>query len=309
MPTVAQPLTEAEVAEELAAGQQAEEQRRQAKEAKRAEKEIRKRAARAAKTAARIEAANARATRAATTLVAGAAPAPGRAVRLMHGRLTVSLSTVAGLVAAATVCVLMLTAYSMGRRSASGDADGSGLAPAAAIKKPAEFSATPLLPALGKPKEKATKSGSPAANPDLSRLLDKPSEQQQEPGVAANSPANSVQEESVDEAAAAKLNYLQIESFLITRERSGDVVLKDLEDVRSFLKARGIQTIARRHSNGYVLYGTQGFSPDRDTARQREAFKKRIEALGQEYRRSGGQYEFKGCGFVGYAKTKAGRPA
>lgn len=305
MPTVAQPLTEAEVAEELAVGRRAEEQRHQAKEAKRANKEARRETARAARATAKALVASARATGSAATLSAG--PSTAHVVRRVNGRLMGSFNTVIWLVAGAAVCVLMLTTYSLGRRSAEGQ-DKSGLAPAAAVKKPAEFSATPLLPALGKPMSRASKPEGPPPSPDLSRLLDKPRVAQQESGVAANSPAKPAQEEPVDEAAAAKLNHLQIESFLITRERSGDVVVSDLEDARRFLEERGVKTIARRHSNGYVLYSEQGFSLDRESAKQREAFRRRIEALGQEYRRSGGQYEFKGCNFVGHAKTKAGRP-
>jgi len=298
VPTVAQPLTDAEAAEEMAAGLRAELERRQAKEAKKAEKE----AARAAKATAKIEAAKARAT--ATAIPGGSGPMSGSAVQVVRGRLTVSFNAVVSLVAAATVCVLMITAYSVGRRTGGADG-GDALVPAAA--KPAEYSATPLLPALGsKPKGKTSKS-EPPPSADLSRLLEKAVEREPEPGVAANSPTNPAREETADEA-AAKLNFLQIESFLITRERSGDVVVKDLEDVRRFLEERGIKTVARRHSNGYVLYSAQGFLPDRENAKQRETFRKRIEALGQEYRRSGGQYEFKGCDFVGYARTKAGQP-
>jgi hypothetical protein len=303
VPTVAQPLTEAEAAEELAAGLRAEQERRQAKETKRAEKEASREAAKAAKAAAKIDAAKARAARTTATMPGGAGPTSGGAVRVVRGRLTVSFNTVACLVVAAGVCVMMISAYSIGRHS--GGSKGE-LVPAAA--KPAEFSATPLLPALGKPKGKTTKPEPPAIA-DLSRLLDKPAERQAEPGVAANSPAKPVEEETVDESTAARLNYLQIESFLITRERSGDMVVKDLEAVRQFLGERGIKTIARRHSNGYVLYSAQGFPPDRESAKQRETFRKRIEALGQEFRRSGGQYEFKGCDFVGHARTKAGQPA
>jgi hypothetical protein len=300
MPAVAQALTEEEAAAELAGQKAATERRAQEKAAKKAEKLARKEAIKKAKDAARaardIEKSN----------TANKTP-EARSLRLIGGRVVVSFNTVAMLVTAAVICVLMLATYSLGRR-AMGAKPGGTLAPAAAVtKSPAP---TPLLPSLAKKseKEKPARREEATQNPDLSHLLQKPPARQQEAGVVANGTPKPV-EEPADEAAAAKLNYLQIESFLITRERSGEMVAKDLEDARRFLDERGVKTEARRHSNGYVLYSSQGFSPDKESAKQRTAFRKKIEALGQEYRRTGGAYEFKGCDFVGYGKTKQGRPA
>ena len=300
MPAVAQALTEEEAAAELAGQKAATERRAQEKAAKKAEKLARKEAAKKAKEA----------TRAARELEKKntVAKAPdARSFRLIGGRVVLSFNTVAMLVTAAAVCVLMLATYSLGRR-ASGAKPGSTLSPAAAVTKPA--APTPLLPSLAKQadKEKPGRREETPQSADLSHLLQKPPARQQEAGVVANGTPKPV-EEPADEAAAARLNYLQIESFLITRERSGDVVAKDLEDARRFLNERGVKTVARHHSNGYVLYSEQGFSPDKESAKQRSAFRKKIEALGQEYRRAGGAYEFKGCDFVGYSKTKQGRPA
>jgi hypothetical protein len=302
MPAVAQALTEEEAAAELAGQKAASERRSQEKAAKKAEKLARKETARKAKDAARA----AREIEKNSTV--GKTP-DARSLRFAGGRVMVSFNTVAMLVTAAAVCVLMLATYALGRRAVGAKAGGA-LAPAAAVTKAADRAPTPLLPSLAKQpgKEKPARREEALQNPDLSHLLQKPPARQQEAGVVANGTPTPV-EEPADEAAAQKLNYLQIESFLITRERSGDVIAKDLEDARRFLDERGVKTDARRHSNGYVLYSTQGFSPDKESAKQRTAFRKKIEALGQEYRRAGGAYEFKGCDFVGYAKTKQGRPA
>jgi hypothetical protein len=108
--------------------------------------------------------------------------------------------------------------------------------------------------------------------------------------------------------ASENLNYLQIESFMITRHRSGDVVAADLANARRFLADRGIETFARQHSNGFVLYTMQGFPMEGESAARREALKRRVEELGREYRRSGGLYEFKGCHFVSHSRATAGRP-
>lgn len=301
VPIVAEPLTEAEAEEELAAGRAAEDRNRHEKEAKRAEKLARREATAQAKKAARAAARAAMET-------SPVRPTGRRSLSVVNGRVVVSFNTVASLVSAALVCTLMITAYSLGRKSMKAEPGGS-LTPAAAVTKSVDFSATPLLPSLsGRIDAKKARPESPRPNADLSHLLQKPPAKQ-EPGVVANSPpAPAAEEEASSDAAAEKLNYLQIESFLITRERSGDLVAKDLEDVRQFLAGRGVKTSARRHGNGFVLYSEQGFSLDRESTRQRDAFKKKIQALGQEYRRSGGAYEFKGCDFVSYAKTKAGRP-
>jgi hypothetical protein len=46
----------------------------------------------------------------------------------------------------------------------------------------------------------------------------------------------------------------------------------------------------------------------REHAAEREAFRRRIEELGTEYRRAGGLYQFKGCLFVSYSSTRVGDP-
>ena len=105
---------------------------------------------------------------------------------------------------------------------------------------------------------------------------------------------------------AVSLYHLQIESFRISREHNGDQLRKDVEAVRKFLADNGVETIARRRSNGFVLFSKDGFPMGKDDAARRDVFRKKIERLGLEYRRSGGRYQFKGCLYVNNATTKAG---
>ena len=99
------------------------------------------------------------------------------------------------------------------------------------------------------------------------------------------------------------LNYLQIESFPVSRDRDAQQVAQDVKDARQFLLDRGVRTFARRKGGGFVLFAEQGFAPGKEAAGSREAFRRKIEALGQEYRKTGGLYAFKGCLFVSYAST------
>jgi hypothetical protein len=285
VPVVAEALTEEEAAAELEA-QAAAEEREKAKAARRAAKKAKKEAK-------------------ATPAGFETEPADLRPVRLVRGRLVVSLNTVSCIVGTAAVCVLMLTAYSLGRKSMQ--SSSAGLQPAAAISKAPGLSGSPLLPQPGATKPAVSPRRNAEADSDLSRLLQVPPSRR-ESGVAANVPAKAQSEVLTEEAGADHLNYLQVESFLITRDRNGDVVAGDLADVRRFLAEHGIETIARRHSNGFVLYSRQGFPMGREHAEAREAFRTKVESLGEEYRRGGGLYSFKGCMFVSYAQTRAGRP-
>ncbi len=229
-------------------------------------------------------------------------------VRMVGGRLVLSLGTVGCLVAAAAVCVLLLSSYVVGRKSA-GSHTGPATA-AATINREMPHSPTPLLPALMEVST-APKAGEKQEMPDahLSYLLEQPPARRA-PVVSANVPAKSVDEPVAPGGGAAEenLHHLQIESFLITRQRNGQEVARDLADVRRFLAERGVATFARQLSNGYVLYSQQAFAIAPEAAGQRDAFRKKIESLGREYRKSGGLYEFKGCDFVHQSRTKTGRP-
>ncbi len=299
VPTVAEPLTEEEAANELNALKEQAGRSEAAKAAK-----ARRRQEKAAKREAKRNKAAARLSR--EPDVPGGRPAGG-----VGRRPLLSLNTVTCIATTAVLCIVMLGVYSLGRRSIQQD-DGSELRPAAAINHPRERSRSPLLPpereTNGSSNRVADRQMS-TADPDLSRLLEKPPAKEK-PVVGANLPARAATEttESEETSAAARLNYLQIESFLITRDRSGELVAEDLTDVQRFLGEHGVETVARRHSNGFGLYSMRGFSPGREFESDREAFRKHVEALGREYRQSGGLYEFRGCMYVSYSRTRAGRP-
>jgi hypothetical protein len=343
---VAQPLTEEEALAELKAQRDAEEAAKRAaedavrirEEARRAKEEarrIREEAKRAESEARREEKARqaeesrrkrqeAAARSAATAADASSPHAPPEpVVRLRGQKLNLSLSTAGCVAGAACICVLVLVGYSLGRRSTpSKDANGGAPPAASIVRGESDTVRTPLLPAPAKPKADArpkaktqpTAQAAPTtSNPDLSELLKSPAARKANL-VTPNQPA------AVEKAAAAPmpavpagpaaedLNYLQIESFHVTRYRSGDQLKDDVEAVRAYLGQRGIATFARRLGNGYVLFGEQGFPPGAQTEVQREAFRKKVEDLGKEYRKSGGLYEFKNCLFVSHATTRAGQP-
>jgi hypothetical protein len=132
----------------------------------------------------------------------------------------------------------------------------------------------------------------------------------QETQVVANQPLAGSKETNkpVVPNLPENLNYLQVESFRISRDRSGEQLARDVTEVRQFLAEKGVRTFARRKSNGYVLFAEQGFEPGKEAATTRETFRRRMESLGLEYRKAGGLYQFKGCLFVSYASTQTGDP-
>ncbi len=223
--------------------------------------------------------------------------------RVLEIRPKLSLNTVGCLAVAASVCLLTLGAYTLGRRSASG-APGRGLEPVAAVRNVAGSTRSPLLSDRGSSTESSRKQAGYASNPDLSELLRQPPAKQAGM-VIPNQPASVGKEIGVP---VEKLNYLQIESFQVTRERNGEQLRRDLADVRAFLAARGVETFARNLGNVYVLLGKQGFPTGQDHEARREEFRRKIEQYGQEYRRGGGPYQFRGCFFVSHSRSRAGRP-
>lgn len=309
-PLVAEPLTEEEATAELAAQHAAAQeaarareqavQERQARiEAKREAKEARKESRRLAKQAAREKRGEADDLNIAAPIL-----------RLLPGRLVLSLNTASCIVIAAVVCSLAIGAYSLGRRAAQ--EPGAGLPSVAAVNNggaPTDGVAA-LVPGLGEGGKDAGRSGRPSAigDPDLSALLNKPRSAHNSE-ARANRPSTVATGPSGPAAKAARLNYLQIESFPKTRNQSNQKLRADVEKVRRFLADRGVKTFARELPRSFVLLAAQGFKPSRDTRAKREAFQRKISRLGQEYRRAGGRYEFRGCFFVSYAKATAGHPA
>ena len=305
-PIVAEPLTEEQAAAEIAAQRAAAEEAARAKEQalleKQAQIEAKREAKAARKEARRLAKLAARAARSDADDLNIAAPI----LRLLPGRLVLSLNTASCIVIAAGVCSLAIGAYSLGRHAAQ--TPGSELPKVAAVKNGDHANdLAALVPDLGKD-QKAVGRKAVVGDPDLSALLNKPSSVSTSQ-AKANQPAAVATGPSGPAAKAARLNYLQIESFPKTRNQSNQKLRADVERVRRFLAARGVKTFARELPRSFVLFATQGFSPSSDKSAQREAFQRKISRLGQEYRRAGGRYEFRGCFFVSYKKATAGHPA
>lgn len=301
---VAEALTEEEAAQALAdhkakseATRIAREERERGRAAAKAEREARKRAKKAEKQAALEAAREARRTSDQSPIV-----------KNQHGRISFSLGTSGMVAIAGAVFSLAFAAYVVGQRATTKDGK---LATVAATTAPnLEKGGSPLLPRntpngpiVPKPMTDAVNS-----NPDLKSLLQPPPLAEQR--VAANQPLKvaPISAPPTEAGRPENLNYLQIESFLITRDRNGEQLARDLSEVRQFLLSKGVRTFARKRSNGYVLFAEDGFSPGKDARAARGEFKRRIESLGGEYRAQGGLYQFKGCLFVSYSATKAGDP-
>ncbi len=301
---VAEALTEAEAAAELAAERTARESAERLKREKREAKLAAKAAKREAKAQAGVTAVEtARHTAARMTAQRGASDEKTPSVKLAGGRLFLSLTTAWCMVAAACVCVLLVGAFSLGRRSA-GARNGSGLPPAAALS---DNSLAKLAVELESPDRKGP---APAKQPqeraDLSALLRPPGAM--DSSAVANQPAT-VASTSIDASPeAAKLNYLVVQHFVVSREKSSEQLRQELDDARRFLASHGIETFARQHSKGFRLCAGQGFSPAREIEPQRENFRRRIEQLGQAYRGGGGLYDFRGCFFMDYERATSGKP-
>lgn len=293
-PAVAEPLTEQQAIDELAARQAEVERKQQEIEAKRVEKQARRAEQQARKVERQAQKAAAKAERADHK----------QAMPDEAPRLTLSLSTPALVGIAGFLSILVLAAYAIGRQSK--DPLGKVSTVAAVVKPALEGGPVPSELVKPAPKIVIPKQSPPIAT-DLSELLKKP-EPKAERMVSANKPANVASEESAGGAMPEDMNYLQIESFLITRDRNGEQLLADLTNVRKFLTDRGVRTFARKRNNGYVLFCEQGARPGRDHASERVALQKKFQQLGQEYRAAGGLYQFKGCLFVSYSSTRVGDP-
>jgi hypothetical protein len=280
---IAQPLSEQEAQDELAMNRASVEAKREAIVARRVEKEsmrAEKAARKAAEKAARKQA--------------------GQSQNVSFSLSTAGMVCIAGL-----ICVVVLAAFSIGRHSK--DEFGRLGTVAGIVNKPAQQNASPSsgkkgsLAEAGLPKIPAT------VHPELSELLKKP-ETKTGKSVKTNEPIAVTGDDAATSTLPENLNYLQIESFLITRERNGEQLAADLSHVRKFLSDRGVRTFARKRSNAYILFCEQGVAPGKEHAQDRDSLRRKIQQLGQEYRASGGQYQFKGCLFVSYNSTKAGDP-
>ncbi|MEK6643739.1 MAG: hypothetical protein AABZ08_07500 [Planctomycetota bacterium] len=285
---VAEALTEDQARDELSRRQADLDERRRADEARLTEKAARK-AEKVALKAARAEERRA----------SGANTLP---------RLKLSLSTASCVGLVGLMSVLVLAAYSLGRQSKEQFGSLGTVAAVGHKSEPVEPTPkkenTKRTPAV-KSSTAATKT--PPVNSELSELLKKP-ELKKDKSVLANQPVRLNADEQTTPTLAEDLNYLQIESFVVTRERNGEQLAADVAHVRKFLLDKGVRTFGRKRSNGYVLFCEQGLAPAKDHAGERDGLVKKIRQLGAEYRAAGGQYAFKGCFFVSYPATKSGDP-
>lgn len=314
---VAQALTEEEAEAELAAARLAAEKarlerdaaeasRRAREEQRRLEKEELRRAKQAAKLA-RIEAKQRYAEERAA---ARAAKAANPDEPQDNSWLPVSTSTLMAL--SGVVAVVAIIAFSLGRTSGKPNEPlqkAAAVIPAQPSASNTHLSPLPKIPDKSKTKEAAHQLAS-GENANLNQLVQKPAAKRQETQVVANQPlaAGESSKPVTPLALPENQNYLQIESFRISRDRSGEQLSHDVAEARQFLAEHGVRTFARHKSNGYVLFAEQGFETGKEANATRESFRRKIEALGQEFRRSGGLYQFKGCLFVSFAATQTGDP-
>ncbi|MFQ5424371.1 MAG: hypothetical protein ACE5F9_10380 [Phycisphaerae bacterium] len=302
---VAEALTEEDAALELAEEQsqrdaeraereRIEHERESCAEAKRAERERKRTERRARKASRRAE------RRRQAEAGPDAALPPVRIGR--GGRIILSLGTVSCVSVVAVIASMVLAGYAVGRRSGR---QPDQLETIAGIAADSDKTQSPLLPPIDRPAEGSAHRVEVMDDPDLSELL-KPPPARQPRGVTPNKPARVASDDPRAADAEPSLNYLQIESFLVNRFNSIEQVRSQLSNAQAFLAERGIPTVARTRSSGFVLFSQQGFQPGSKFERQRTQLQQRIEALGREYRRTGGRYEFRGCYFVNYAKAHRG---
>lgn len=316
-PLVAQALTEEEAANELAARreqaeaearvrQEAKERVEREKEARRQAKIEKKAAKLAAREAARQRAAELAAQRAADRATRAPAPKTGQQprplIRSGRGGFSFSLTTANCMMVGGGLAAVLFAVYAIGHRSGA-DSDSAVLTKVAALS---HDPGTEVKAATGRPAVSTAKTRSAAGDRELSELLTPPASVKQ--NVMANQPVRVDQESTAAAPDKTKLNHVQIEWFQISVEKSGEDLKADVEDVHRFLKARGVETYARQHAKGFILYSATGFRMSREFRAEREAFLKRLQKLGQEYFRGGGRYQFKDCFFVSYNNATKGEP-
>lgn len=221
-------------------------------------------------------------------------------IRVAGSRVHVSLGTVGCMVVAASVCLVAIGAYSMGRRSAG--AVGREI-PALAVN-----SANPMLNPGATAEPAKTRIEERLNDAELTRLLQAPAPK----APAANpiptrtiTPAGNTQQPA-SQNTGKPLHYLHIDTFRYGRGSSRADVLAELQDVQRFLAARGVATTYRDAGKEFILLGSQGVTGIKDA--DAVQYRARIEQYGREYRKAGGRYEFKGC-FWRSESTIPGKPA
>lgn len=325
---VAEPLTEEEAQAELAAQRavrdEIDRRERDETEAREAEREARRKIAQEQKEARQRAKQAAKQARAAAKVTD--AKSPSRPIgptqddvyypflRAMRGRLVVTLNTMTAMIVAVVVAAVGMGGYFLGHRISDGGGREvhqtklAGILPSDVSTEDNPLSPIPsmTIEPTATPKKPTVQ---PPTTPELKRLLTPKKSPTPVPAIemasdeAGGVRANTPKSLTLD----ANLNYLQIETFRVGGDETPERVREDLEAVRKYLAERGIRTIAKRQSRDYVLFSSQGFPKGPGTASTRAAFAARIEALGQEYRRSGGRYEFKNCYFVAAGHVARGQ--
>lgn len=221
-------------------------------------------------------------------------------IHVAGSRVHISLGTVGCMVVAATVCIVALGAYSMGRRN-------SGVAgreiPALAVN-----SANPMINPNAAAEPAKTRIEERLGDAELTRLLQAPATK---PPAAQPIPAKSIPvptntAPATPAAAGKPLHYLHIDTFRYGRGSSRSDVLAELQDVRRFLAARGVASTYRDTGKEFILLGSLAVTGTKDA--NAVQYRSRVEQYGREYRKAGGRYEFKGC-FWRSESTIPGKPA
>lgn len=321
---VAEPLTEEQAAQALAAEQAERDRidlenraRDEARAAQRAEKQAR-RAERKALRAAAAQQRRARREEIRRQRQERLTKEPFKGACIDRGRLLLALDGPGLVLAAAGLCLAVIGAYTAGQRlSSKGGEPPSKVAallknegPPSSPSQPGAPQTRPeVSPTL--PAPVAALTGNPATAPDSEMLrLVSPPPARQKPQAAANPKERLSIQDNHPADAPRRVNHFLIESFPMGRDTSPARVLADVAHARKFLADQGIRTVGKRLQTVVRLYSEQTFEvgSDPQLEREREKFRKKIEALGLEYRRQGGNYRFQGCDFVSASFFKNGQP-
>src|SRR5205814_3155647 len=91
--------------------------------------------------------------------------------------------------------------------------------------------------------------------------------------------------------------YLQIESVLSNAPGDQQRVEYDARQIQEYLRQQGVATVLRWVNDraNIIVYSSEGYPEGEAAAADRRAFQKRIEDLGRQYSKMGGNYSFIGC--------------
>ncbi len=222
-------------------------------------------------------------------------PRAERGVVVSGGRIHMSLGTVGVIVVAAVVSLVAIGAYSAGRRSAMVGQPGT-----------LALARVPQANPLTRPPTPPTEVEQKLRDAALSGLMKPPS--LTTPAEQNAAPAASPLPPPAPPAAATSekpQHFLQIDTFRYSRAALRASVQSELADARKFLEDHGLKTIVRDTGKEFILLSAEPVTSTKEP--HAVQFQTRVEALGREYRKAGGRYEFKGC-FWRSESTLPGRP-